>query len=445
MKNSVLTIFVISMLLLCGTHTLLAQPTDGLVAYYPFNGDANDESGNGLNGVLYGPTLVADRFGNPNASYEFDGFNDRITIPTASGFNFLHNGSNFTISCWLKTNINAGAQIIFSNTPGGDRNGIGLYIQELNGLKNYYFYIGRNAYGGPPTWAVIIVTWPVVYPSNNEWTHVLITYDYNLENNQVKCYENEVLKGTANRRNEHNPGNAYGYLQIGRYVSEYPEYFDGKLDDIRMYNRVLSEAEISELYNEGQTPEEMVENIIDEIEELINTGELDENNASSLIAKLENVIDKIDKNNIIPAINQLEAFINQVNAYVNAEILTEEQGQSLITAAEELIAELMLLGKTSEQLSSANSNMLNEYTLDQCFPNPFNPTTTIKYQIPNDGLVTLKIYDVLGNEVATLVDERKEEGRYQITFDASVLSSGVYIYQIRSGDFIDTKKMILMK
>jgi len=443
MKNSVLTIFVISMLL-CGANTLLAQPTDGLVAYYPFNGDANDESGNGLNGILYGPTLVADRFGNPNASYEFDGVNDRITIPTTSGFNFLHTGSNFTISFWLKTNINAGAQIIFSNTPGGDRNGIGLYIQELNGVKNYYFYIGRNAYGGPPTWAVIIVTWPVVYPSNNEWTHILITYDYNLENNQVKCYENEVLKGTANRRNEHNPGNAYGYLQIGRYVSEYPDYFDGMIDDIRMYDRVLSEAEISELYNEGRTPEEMIVNLISTIEELENDGDLNGGQSNSLISKLENALNSLDKGHTNAAINKLEAFINQVNAFINGEILTETQGEELISSAEEVILAISTMEKITPQLNTS-SNIPNIFLLEQNYPNPFNPTTTIKYGIPEDNQVTLKIYDLLGTEVATLVNEYKTAGSYQYEFDAGKLASGLYLYQLKANNLILTKKMILMK
>lgn len=85
------------------------------------------------------------------------------------------------------------------------------------------------------------------------------------------------------------------------------------------------------------------------------------------------------------------------------------------------------------------------YSLYQNFPNPYNPSATIKYQIPNAGFVVLKVYDVLGNVVATLVNEQNEAGSYQVLFDASALSSGVYIYQISVNDFVDTKKMILMK
>ncbi len=110
------------------------------------------------------------------------------------------------------------------------------------------------------------------------------------------------------------------------------------------------------------------------------------------------------------------------------------------TIAAGIVPEGNILFKTGTELGEVIT-----YELYNSYPNPFNPATTIKYQTPNVGFVTLKVYDVLGNEVTTLVNERKEEGRYQITFDASALSSGVYIYQMRINDFIDTKKMILMK
>ena len=85
------------------------------------------------------------------------------------------------------------------------------------------------------------------------------------------------------------------------------------------------------------------------------------------------------------------------------------------------------------------------YYLEQNFPNPFNPSTTIRYQIPQDGFVTLKIYDILGSEIATLVNEEKTAGKYEINFNASVLASGVYIYNIQSGSFTNSKKMLLLK
>ncbi len=86
-----------------------------------------------------------------------------------------------------------------------------------------------------------------------------------------------------------------------------------------------------------------------------------------------------------------------------------------------------------------------DFQLDQNYPNPFNPSTSISYSLPERAFVTLKIYDILGREVASLVNEEKQAGRYQIRFDASNLASGTYVYRLAAGNFIQTKKMVLMK
>ncbi len=85
------------------------------------------------------------------------------------------------------------------------------------------------------------------------------------------------------------------------------------------------------------------------------------------------------------------------------------------------------------------------YSLNQNYPNPFNPSTTISYSIPNDGFVSLSIYDALGSEVAVLDNGFRSAGNYSYSFDASDLSSGMYFYKIQSGNFVQTKKMLLMK
>jgi hypothetical protein len=86
-----------------------------------------------------------------------------------------------------------------------------------------------------------------------------------------------------------------------------------------------------------------------------------------------------------------------------------------------------------------------KYGLEQNYPNPFNPSTTIKFSIPKGGYVEMKLYDILGREVATLVSDPFTAGTYSVEFDASMLSSGVYFYKITAGDFTDTKKMVLIK
>jgi hypothetical protein len=86
-----------------------------------------------------------------------------------------------------------------------------------------------------------------------------------------------------------------------------------------------------------------------------------------------------------------------------------------------------------------------EFSLEQNYPNPFNPSTSIQYAISSGQFITLKVYDVLGNEVSVLVNEYRTTGSYEVNFDASKLSSGVYYYQLRAGSLVQTKKMILVK
>jgi len=85
------------------------------------------------------------------------------------------------------------------------------------------------------------------------------------------------------------------------------------------------------------------------------------------------------------------------------------------------------------------------FNLNQNYPNPFNPSTTIEFQIPNSEFVTLKIYNILGEEVATLINDRLKAGNHTYSFDGSRLASGVYLYRIEAGHFQETKKMILLR
>ncbi len=99
---------------------------------------------------------------------------------------------------------------------------------------------------------------------------------------------------------------------------------------------------------------------------------------------------------------------------------------------------------TFSNVISVDNNVIS-FELRQNYPNPFNPSTKISWQSPLSSWQTLKVYDVIGNEVATLVDEYKPAGNYEAEFNASNLSSGVYFYQIKAGTFLDTKKMLIVK
>jgi hypothetical protein len=110
---------------------------------------------------------------------------------------------------------------------------------------------------------------------------------------------------------------------------------------------------------------------------------------------------------------------------------------------------------TSELISVNNvsTTVPDKFELEQNYPNPFNPTTKIKFDIPNLPLgrgvgemtVTLKVFDILGKEIATLVNEQLQPGTYEVTFNGSSLPSGIYFYKLIAGDFVETKKLIILK
>jgi BNR repeat-like domain/Secretion system C-terminal sorting domain len=93
----------------------------------------------------------------------------------------------------------------------------------------------------------------------------------------------------------------------------------------------------------------------------------------------------------------------------------------------------------------APTNPVNSYVLYQNYPNPFNPITTIRYELPQDGVVTIDVFDILGQKVKTILNEFKKADRYEVTFNSAGLASGVYIYQLRVNDFITSKKMVLLR
>lgn len=136
------------------------------------------------------------------------------------------------------------------------------------------------------------------------------------------------------------------------------------------------------------------------------------------------------------------AQANEGKAYYKIKAVDINNNKSAFTNQVEIRVNLDPPSKMGHNLT--NNSTLN-YNLLQNHPNPFNPVTTIRYILKESGLVSLKVFDNLGNEVANLVNEVKPEGIFEVKFDASKLPSGVYIYSIRVNDFVQNQKMILLK
>jgi len=217
-------------------NTQLPPPANGLVAYYPFNGNASDESGNGHNGTVSGATLTNDRFGNANKAYLFTAANqNHITINSPVGNFGL---SDFTISVWVKRNSAAGNEI-FTQRSAAYRNSswweLGWGRFHIN--ENLAFESTANGNVGDTL-------------RNNVWYHFVGVR----KTTTVRFYLNGVLldeNTTPQILNIDNLTNA----EIGCHFLESPlQCFNGVIDDIRLYNRALSEPEIRLMFSEGGYP-----------------------------------------------------------------------------------------------------------------------------------------------------------------------------------------------
>jgi len=210
-------------------------PTNGLVAYYPFNGNANDESGNGNNGTVNGATMTADRKGNVNKAYSFDGSNSIVlNQPFLTGV--------FSLSIWVKiTDLQPGVWgAIFSNgILHGYGNGFNAWLSNKN--ENIYFNKFPNGTSTGPSKAVNI--------NDNLFHNFIFVWDGLTGLSSAKIYHNGSLLATGEVTST--TINSTWNLTFGfSKDSGLNFYFKGMLDDIRLYNRALTETEIQQLYNE---------------------------------------------------------------------------------------------------------------------------------------------------------------------------------------------------
>jgi hypothetical protein len=204
-------------------------PETNLVAYYPFNGDANDASGNGNNGTVNGATLTTDRFGNPNSAYSFDGSSSYIdTVPAANI------PSTITFAAWVYPTV-SGKQLWGSvNNASGGKDG---FIGNYDYVSLYFLYYKGNATCGD-------LTAPAGIVPLNQWSHVVFTCDTNLT---TRLYVNGT--NVANGSFTSVPDAHDRALMIGKSILSQSLAFGGKIDDVRIYNRALSSDDVLRLYN----------------------------------------------------------------------------------------------------------------------------------------------------------------------------------------------------
>ncbi|MDO9390972.1 MAG: LamG-like jellyroll fold domain-containing protein [bacterium] len=220
--------------------------TTGLVAWYPFSGNADDASGQGNNGTVYGAALAADRFGNSSFAYNFDGINDYILVPDASSLDLT---TVVTISAWIKPGeypvTDQGCPIVAKGTGAGGES----YSFDIADAGTALRFLCRS--GGTAYFAKAF-GW-LTAGKVGQWIHVAVVY--NGASNTAKIYENGMVIANSSSMPSSMSTNTHE-LSIGSRQSGSSTYdlnLKGCLDDIRVFSRALSDSEITELYNESSS------------------------------------------------------------------------------------------------------------------------------------------------------------------------------------------------
>ena len=212
--------------------------SDGLVAYYPFNGNADDESGNGNNGIVNGAELTADRYGNQNSAYHFSGLlssrYDKIIVDDDPVFHSSH----MSISLWVKGSPTRWARLINKGKRG---EGYSLLNYENKGIMRSWFHY--TSLSDEVVLSKLTDSETVI--DDNVWKHVAVTFDGKI----VNVFFNGKLDVSTSLEGDYTLYQSTKDLEIGSGSDGSVEYpFNGDLDDIRIYNRALSESEVMQLY-----------------------------------------------------------------------------------------------------------------------------------------------------------------------------------------------------
>jgi hypothetical protein len=228
----------------------------GLVGYWPFCGNANDESGNGLNGVVNGATLTADRFGNSNSAYSFDGVNDFIS----TSYGGILGTNSRSISFWYNSFTNNTDETVFTDYGGnncGEGLACALFPSNKPGVDNSCSYIKSNS-----------------ITSVNNWNFYTVTYNSSDSPfiNNCKLYINGILQSTSQSSTLYDINTLNGVNMVfgSSRLFNPLQYFNGKIDDIGIWNRALTQQEITQLFNQNQC----ITNITVTDTLIINVGQL---------------------------------------------------------------------------------------------------------------------------------------------------------------------------
>lgn len=188
-----------------------------------------------------------------------------------------------------------------------------------------------------------------------------------------------------------------------------------------------------------------VQNLQDGVIDLIAEESLSNGQAHQLLRRLDEVEERVSNNQPILALANMIVFKARLIVLRISNHISLTAYNNINFSTDGVIDLIADIDGPGQVLTLEEALTPKSYELKQNYPNPFNPSTTIEYSVPNGSFVNLKIFDMTGREISTLVSKQQETGTYIVDWNASGLSSGVYFYKLTAGNFVETKKMILAK
>lgn len=329
------------------------------------------------------------------SSLKFDGIDDYVNLGNSSQLQIT--GNSITLEAWVnasefKSQIWQGS-IIAKDYSGGAGADYGFALR-CGGTGQFDVVLGNGNWvelASPPNSLGL-----------NSWYHIAATFN----GSQIILYLNgeEVAKRNASFSISNNPNS----VRVGESPGFPGRVFNGKIDEVRIWNISRTQEEIKNFMN-GILDESILNN---ENSGLVGYYQFDENGGQ---------------------------VVHNSSFYQTVGVLGKSADADN-NDPEWSTSEIILVGVDDHDYS-----LPKNFMLAQNYPNPFNPSTSIQFSIPSASNVKLKLYDVLGNEIKTLINENKSPGNYSINFNAEELASGIYIYRLESNNSILSKKMILLK
>ncbi|MCU0345061.1 MAG: LamG domain-containing protein [Ignavibacterium sp.] len=396
----------------------------GLVAYFPFSGNANDESVFANNGTVVGATLTYDRYGNTDSAYNFNGVNERIYVPENSIYDF--GVGDFTISSWINIDNLSTARIVSAGFNENDNIwGLGFGTNPAWGTGNRinYFVYSNNDFRD-------FSSNEITDYSTGIWTFITATKI----NDQIKFYQNglPVSEATITYPSNSNSFMSIGCRQQGSGV--FDEFLNGKIDEVKIFNISFTDQQIKQMYLETTTAPNLLfpgndSTLINNLTPLMDWDSTVTANAYRIIIANDSLfsatlIDTVLNSSSFQVYEGLLIHID--NLYWKVKTINDGG----VGPWSETNRFNIILTDVEDE-----TQLPTEFALMQNYPNPFNPSTTITYHLPKTANVELKVYDLIGNEIANLVNEEKPAGIYNVQFTMNNLpagrqglSSGIYFY-----------------